>query len=54
MYKVSINLLVSYRGEEMQIVEHGPFEAAFPESLWKVVKIRKTEGKRLRTNTKDI
>lgn len=36
----------------MQIVELGAFEDRFPETLWKVLKVRKTEGKRLRGNTK--
>ncbi len=38
----------------MQIVELGPFEDRFPETIWKIIKVRKTEGKRLRGNTKDI
>lgn len=38
----------------MQIVEISPFEDRYPESIWKMIKIRKTEGKRLRGNTKDI
>jgi hypothetical protein len=36
----------------MQIVEISPFEDRYPESIWKLIKIRKTEGKRLRGNTK--
>jgi len=30
------------KDEELQIVEMGPIEDRFPESLWKIVKIRKT------------
>ena len=38
----------------MQVVEIGPLEDYFPESIWRLVKVRKTEGKRLRGNTKEI
>ena len=38
----------------MQIVDIGPMEDRFPETIWNIVKVRKTEGKRLRANTKEI
>lgn len=38
----------------MQIVELTPFEDKFPETIWKNIKVRKTDGKRLRCNTKEI
>ena len=40
------------RDVEMQVVEISPMEDRFPESIWKLIKVRKTEGKRLRANTK--
>jgi hypothetical protein len=46
--------LVHLKEEEIQVIEIGPMEDRYPDSQWKMVKVRKTEGKRLRGNTKEI
>lgn len=42
MSKIQLFDLIQVKDEEMQIVEIGPFEDRYPESFWKMMKIRKT------------
>lgn len=46
------NDTVQIYGEEYQIVEISPSEDSFPESIWKQVKISRSDGKRLRNISK--